>query len=188
LTARGRGGGGPVLYGILLGAVGLGAVIGAFALPLLKASLDANRMVTAGTLGTAAALALFGLAGSFTPALLASLVAGVSWITVLSTLNVSTQLALPEWVRGRGLAVFMTTLFGSLSLGSMLWGQLASLTTLPITLYAAAAGALVAIPLTHRWHLSTGPIDLTPSMHWPAPIVSGEVAADRGPVLVTIEY
>src|SRR5262249_27312402 len=95
---------------------------------------------------------------------------------------------LPEWVRGRGLAVFMTILFGSLSTGSMLWGQLASLVGLPIAHYAAAAGALVAVPIVRRWRLRTGPIDLTPSMHWPAPILSRDVPADRGPVLVTIEY
>jgi quinol monooxygenase YgiN len=45
------------------------------------------------------------------------------------------------------------------------------------------------MPLTWRWHLVTGAeIDLTPSMHWPAPIVSRAVEADRGPVLVTVEY
>jgi hypothetical protein len=53
----------------------------------------------------------------------------------------------------------------------------------------AAAGALAAIPLTWRWKLQTGAgIDLTPSMHWPAPVVSREVEQDRGPVLVTVEY
>src|SRR6185295_16855029 len=31
-------------------------------------------------------------------------------------------------------------------------------------------------------------IDLAPSMHWPAPIVSAAVEADAAPVLVTIEY
>ena len=52
-----------------------------------------------------------------------------------------------------------------------------------------AAGALLAIPLTWRWKLQTGTgIDLTPSMHWPAPIVTHEIEHDRGPVLVTVEY
>jgi hypothetical protein len=113
----------------------------------------------------------------------------VSWIAVLSSLNVSAQVALPEWVRGRGLAMFVTVFFGTLSLGSAIWGQVAGMIGLPAAHFIAAAGALVAIPLTLRWKLQTGAeIDLTPSMHWPAPIVAHEVEQDRGPVLVTVEY
>jgi Transmembrane secretion effector len=60
---------------------------------------------------------------------------------------------------------------------------------LPAAHFMAAAGALVAIPLTWHWKLQTGAgLDLTPSMHWPAPIVTHEVEEDRGPVLVTVEY
>jgi quinol monooxygenase YgiN len=74
-------------------------------------------------------------------------------------------------------------------LGSALWGEVASLGGLPLALYAAAAGAVLAIPLTWRWKLqSAATLDLTPSMHWPEPITTREVEPDRGPVLVTIEY
>jgi hypothetical protein len=60
---------------------------------------------------------------------------------------------------------------------------------LPFAHILAAVGTLIAIPLTWRWKLQTGAhLDLTPSMHWPAPIVAGEIGHDRGPVLVTIEY
>jgi quinol monooxygenase YgiN len=31
-------------------------------------------------------------------------------------------------------------------------------------------------------------VDLTPSMHWPTPIVAENIEQDRGPVLVTVEY
>ena len=86
-------------------------------------------------------------------ALGASLLAGISWICVLSTLNVSAQVALPEWVRARGLAVFVVFLFGALTLGSVLWGYLAGLIGLSDTNFVAAAGILVALPLTWRWNL-----------------------------------
>ena len=65
-------------------------------------------MVAAGTVGTAGALALFGLARGPAVALIASAMAGASWIAVLANLNVSAQVALPNWVRGRGLALFVT--------------------------------------------------------------------------------
>jgi len=93
---------GPDLYGYLLGAIGASAVAGALALPWLNEKLGPDWLVAAGTVGTAAAAALFGLAEQAATALLASIIAGASWIAVISVLNVSPQLALPEWVRGRG--------------------------------------------------------------------------------------
>jgi len=163
--------------------------LGAFALPWAKERLGADRLVAAATAGTALALVLFGLAHSTLTALAASLLAGVAWIAALSSLNISAQLALPEWVRARGLAIFMTVYFGTHMAGSALWGQVAALWSLPLAHFIAAAGALLVIPLTWRWHLQTGAgIDLTPSLHWAAPVVSHEIEQDRGPVLVTVEY
>jgi predicted MFS family arabinose efflux permease len=120
LVARNQIAGGPDLYGFLLGAIGVGAVGGAFALSWLKAKLGPDRLVAAGSVGTAVAMTLFGLARNSTMGLFASVIAGMSWIAVLSSLNVSAQVALPEWVRGRGLAMFVTVFFGALSLGSNL--------------------------------------------------------------------
>lgn len=189
LVARGRIAGGPEIYGVLLGAIGAGAVGGALALPWLKAKLGPDRLMTAGALGTAVTLALFALARDVATGLAASLIAGVSWIAALSSLNVSAQVALPDWVRGRGIAIFVTVFFGAMTLGSVVWGHLASILGLPAAHLTAAAGMLIAIPLTRRWKLQTGAgTDLTPSMHWPAPVISHEIDTDRGPVMVTVEY
>ncbi|MGO9595794.1 MAG: MFS transporter [Steroidobacteraceae bacterium] len=189
LVARNQIAGGPALYGVLLGAIGAGAVGGAFALPWAKSRLGPDLMVVAATVGTAVSLVLFGLARVPIVALVASILAGASWIAVLANLNVSAQVALPDWVRGRGLAIFVTVFFGSMTLGSGVWGEIADIAGLPLTHFIAAAGALLAIPLTRRWKLQTGAgVDLTPSMHWPVPVVTHEIESDRGPVLVTVEY
>ena len=181
--------GGPDLYGYLLGVIGASAVGGALALPWLKKKLGANGLVAAGTLGTAAAMLLFGLAHNAATALLGGALAGASWIAVISILNISAQLALPEWVRGRGLAIFVTAFFGALSLGSAIWGQVSGMVGLSAAHFLAAAGAVATIPLTWRWKLQSAPgIDLTPSMHWPAPMLSHKIEQDRGPVMVTVEY
>jgi len=189
LVARNQIGGGPELYGILLGGIGVGALVGAYILPWLGGKLGPNRLMASGTLGTALTLILYGLAREPLAAIAASLVAGISWICVLSTLNVSAQVALPEWVRARGLALFVTVLFGALTIGSLIWGYLAGVMGLSITNFVAAAGIVLALPLTWRWKLQTAlGVDLAPSMHWPAPITDREVDEDQGPVMVTVEY
>lgn len=189
LVARNQITGGAGLYGVLLGAIGAGALAGALALPWAKARLGADRVVAAATVGTAVSLALFGLAGAPATGLAASFLAGACWIAVLANLNVSAQVALPDWVRGRGLAIFVTVFFGSMTLGSVVWGEVADIAGLPLTHFIAALGALLAIPLTARWKLQTGAgVDLTPSMHWPVPVITHEIASDRGPVLVSVDY
>lgn len=189
LVARNQIAGSPALYGSLLAAIGASAVAGAFLLRTLRNKLGPDALLAAATVATALATALFGLAHAAVVALLASVIAGASWIAGVSSLNISAQVALPEWVRGRGLAMYVTVMFGALSLGSTIWGEVAKLLGLPFALYAAAAGAVIAIPLAWRWKLQTGAtVDLTPSMHWPEPITTAEVEPDRGPVLVMIEY
>ena len=189
LVARKQIAGGSALYGVLLGAIGAGALSAAFVLPRLKAKLGPDGVVVGGTVGTAAALVLFGLARDPIVACAASVLAGASWIGVLANLNVSAQMALPDWVRGRGLALYVTVFFGAMTLGSAVWGEVAGIAGLPLAHFISAAGALLAIPLTHHWKLQSGAgVDLAPSMHWPAPIVTHAIADDQGPVLVTIEY
>jgi MFS family permease len=189
LVARQQVESGPALYGVLLGAIGAGAVGGAFVLPRLKARLGPDGLLAAGTIGTAAATVLFGLSRTSSITLMASFIAGMSWIASLSVLNVSAQVALPDWVRGRGLAVFVTVFFGSMSVGSVVWGEVGALAGVSPALLLAAAGGLVAIPLTWRWKLQTGAgVDFSPSLHWATPITKHAVEEDRGPVLVTVEY
>ena len=76
-----------------------------------------------------------------------------------------------------------------MSLGSIIWGQVANFAGLSATHVIAAAGLVVVLWLLRGWRLQTGEgADLSPSMHWPQPIAAQEVDADRGPVLVTVEY
>jgi predicted MFS family arabinose efflux permease len=179
----------PEFYGLLLGAIGVGAIAGSLSLNGLKAMLGPDRVTALGTIATALALVLFGIASSPTVAICASLLAGASWTVVLASLYVSAQVALPDWVRARGLAILLTVIFGAVTVGSAAWGHIAGLEGLRIAHLAAAAGAVAAIPLTWRWKLQTAAeIDLTPSMHWQAPPGTKQVDGDRGPVLVTLEY
>ncbi len=189
LIVRSRLGGGPGLYGVLLAIIGLSAVGTALVLPLLRARWNADALLAGSTLATALATVLFALARDPAIAAAASLIAGASWIVALSSLSISAQVALPEWVRGRGLAMYVTVMFGGFSIGSAVWGEAASRLGLPTSLILAAAGAAAVVPVTWRWKLQSGAnVDLSPSMHWPAPVTTTQIDDDRGPVLVIIEY
>jgi hypothetical protein len=164
-------------------------VCGAFFLPWLKPKLGPDWLMAVGALAQAVAMVLYGLARVPATAILASVVAGASWIGVVATLTVSAQVALPDWVRARGLALYTTVLFGCLTIGSAIWGEVAAFVGPPAALIIAALGAALAIPLTWRWKLQiAASVDLTPSMHWPAPLTTQDIEEDRGPVLVTVEY
>lgn len=180
---------GPKLYGVLLGIIGVSAVISTLVIPRLRNRWSADKLLIGATLATSLATALFAIARNPLIAVIASVLAGASWVIALSGLSASAQLALPEWVRGRGLAIYVTVMFGALSVGSAIWGEIATRLGLPASLLIAAVGAVASIPLTRRWTVQIdASVDLSPSMHWPAPVTTHPVEGDRGPVLVTVEY
>ncbi|MFM2043051.1 MAG: hypothetical protein RLY86_1627 [Pseudomonadota bacterium] len=188
LVARDLLAGGPGFYGVLLGGVGAGAIAGALVLPVLRARLGADGLVLAGALTAAAAMAGLSLAPPQGVGLGIVLGLGVAWIAVLTTLNATAQAILPNWVRGRGLALYLTAFNGAMTAGSLAWGAVAQVLGLPATLLIAAGGLALVSLIVHRWRLPAGEADLTPSNHWPEPALAEPVEGDRGPVMITIEY
>jgi MFS family permease len=153
LIARQRLDGGSQLYGVLVACIGVGAVSGAQFLPRLRARFGPDRVIIASTCGTALVLITFALVEIQSVAALACLVAGATWIAAISTFSVSMQLLLPDWVRARGLAVYNTIFYGSLTLGSVLWGQFGEHFGIEAALLAAAAGILLGMTLARRIRL-----------------------------------
>jgi hypothetical protein len=138
---------------------------------------------------TAAVLVSFAFGRNVPLAAATSIVTGAAWLAAVTSFNVSAQIALPDWVRARGLAVYNAGFFGALAAGSALWGQVATVLGTPAALAVAAGGALVTSLLGARVPLlSGGELDHTPSAHWTQPVTGNEVTGDRGPVMVSIEY
>jgi MFS family permease len=180
---------GPTEYGLVLGCFGAGAVLGALALPRLRQALGPDGLVRATSAVFAAVLLALAFLQSFALLCGVMILAGAAWIALLTSFHTSAQAALAPWVRGRGLAVYLMTFFGGMAAGSALWGAVAAHAGLRAALVLAGAGTLAGIAVTLRFHLRRGEgPDLAPSRHWPASVVAGEPDADRGPVLVTVEY
>jgi MFS family permease len=145
LVARVQLGGDARLFGVLVGCIGVGAVTGALLLPRIRARLGLHGTLVMGTLGTVVAMAGYALLRQPVLGMLASLLAGASWIASLSSLNVAAQLAVPNWVRARGMALYTAVFYGCLALGSIGWGQVATHTSLPFALLLSAAGAVLML-------------------------------------------
>ncbi len=172
-----------------MAAIGVGSILATFGLKWLKRRLGANGQAALGAIGAVVALCLLAAAREPILALVASLIYGAASIVALTTFFVSAQVALPEWVRGRGLAIFLTVYFGALTLGSAVWGEVATVKGVPFALTCAGAGTLIGMALTWTWKLQTNEAqDLTPSMRWRAPSFLVRVTGDRGPVLAIAEY
>jgi MFS family permease len=186
LIVRRELGGDAALYGVLLGAIGAGAVTGALVLPRAVRGRAPGAVVGVGTALTALATATLALVEDPRAAFAALFVAGAAWIAVITTLNVTAQSVLPDWVRARGLAVYLTVFFGAMTLGSALWGQVATLFDVPTALLAAAIGGTLAGLAALRVALPSGDADLTPSGHWPEPGIAAH--ADQGPVMIQVAY
>jgi MFS family permease len=144
---------GAQTYGFLLALISLGAILGAFALERLRSRYSPDRTVVIGTAILAVGLAIFAMASSFVLAAVAAVICGAAWTIVLAVLYVSAQLALPDEKRCRGLGIFLTTIFGCVTFGSALWGQLAAWGGLSNAYWIAAIAALAFIPVSRRWDL-----------------------------------
>jgi MFS family permease len=180
--------GGPGLYGVMLGSVGAGAIAGAIVLPRIRASLDRDRLVLTASLVMAAATVGLSLADAEMPGIALAFVLGGAWIAMLTTLNSTMQVILPNWVRGRGLAIYYTAFNGAMAGGSLCWGFLAQGIGTDATLWVGGAGLALTAALAHRAPLPRAEGDLTPSLHWPEPALAEPVQHDRGPVIVTVTY
>ena len=188
LIVRGELHGNAMDFGLLLGSVGVGAVLGAAFLPRLRERLGSDRLVLLSSVLYALVLVALALLRNLYLLVPVMLLSGAAWIAVLSSLQVAAQTSVPAWVRARALAVYILVFFGSISAAAPLWGLVASHLSITFALLCASAALLLGLFASLRCRLPvTEAEDLAPSLHWPAPLVDEEVDQERGPVMVTLE-
>jgi predicted MFS family arabinose efflux permease len=188
LVASRRLGLGPSGYGLLLGALGVGAIIGAMVLSRVRVRLSSNVLAGLASAVFCAALAVVALLHSTIGVVLVLIPTGMTWVWMLATLNTSLQLFLPAWVRARGLSIYQMVLFGAQGLGALVWGVVANACGLT-TAFLVAAGLLVAGTASMRlWPLfETSSMDRTTVIR-PDPVVAIETEPFAGPVMVRTSY
>jgi MFS family permease len=189
LVARGLHGGGPATFTVLLSCLGLGAILAALLFPRWRDRYSRDHFVRAGTLAYAAMAALIVGLGELWVALPAMVVVGMAWLTVANSLSVAAQVALPDWVRARGMAIYQMSLMGGAASGGLLWGQVAAASSVPAAVLGSSVFGLVVWWVTRRYPVGDGPeLDYRPVPATPRPEPAIEIEPDEGPVMVTFEY
>lgn len=188
LVARDQLDGGPQTYGLMLGSLGLGSVIGALFIGDVRKRMSSEAAVRACTLSLGGAIVAVAL--SHQPVLTAAalILAGAVWTITWTLFNIGVQLSAPRWVAGRSLASWQTAFSGGIAIGSWGWGRLADLYGVEIALLLSAI-LMVCSPLLGLW-LSMPPIiergkDAEPLAD---PEVRLPLTHRSGPLVVEVEY
>ncbi|NMG75585.1 MFS transporter [Aromatoleum diolicum] len=177
-------------YTALMAAMGGGAIVAALLLPHLRQRLGREEFVRWGTIVHAACAAAVVLVPTLWLALPAMFIAGMAWIATANSLTVAAQMGLPNWVRARGMSIYQMALMGGSAAGAALWGYVANLTTVTVSIMVASVVGPIVLLMTHR-RVAVGATD---EDHSPAAVTGRmpppeiEIRPDEGPVMVTIEY
>lgn len=176
-------------YGALLGCIGIGAIAGALVLPKLRKQCSVDVLLTSASVLFAAVVAALALLKNPVVIGMALVLGGLAWITAISILSVAAQTSSAGWVKARALAVYLVAFFGSMTFGSAIWGQVAKSYSIQTSLLIAAAAMVIACALVRKRRIGAAhALNLEPAqMHLGGGTVP-DVAHDRGPVMVTIEY
>lgn len=189
LIAKNVLGGGAQTYGLLLGAFGAGAVIGAFAVPAMQRSFRSEDAIRACTVMIGAAIIAVAFSRWTSLSVIALLVAGAGWTTSLGLFNIGVQFSAPRWVTGRALAFFQTAVAGGAAIGAWGWGHVADLTSIETALLISGVAMLVS-PLLGFWlrmpDVSRAGFD--PAEALADPEVRLSLTPRSGPIVIEIEY
>src|SRR6195256_3668621 len=142
--------GGPQTYGILLGAFGMGAVIGALNIGELRQRMSGEAAIRACTIAMAGAMTAVALSRQPVLTAAALVVAGAVWMAAVALFNIGVQLSAPRWVAGRSLAAFQASIAGGIALGSWGWGHLTDAAGVETALLVSA-GLMLLSPLLGIW-------------------------------------
>jgi MFS family permease len=188
LVARQLHGGGPAMFTLLMACLGGGAIVAALWFPRWRLRFDRDQFVRYGTLVHAAMTSLVALVPEIWIAVPAIFISGMAWISTANTLAMSAQLALPNWVRARGMSIYQMALMGGTAFGAMLFGKVAGSFSVPSAILAAAVLGSLALLLTRRFSVEGADADHSPATPRSAPEPTIPIGADEGPVMVTVEY
>jgi MFS family permease len=187
LLARGLPGGRAGTFTVLLASMGVGAITAALLMPQIRRRLPLQPRVLVGTAMQAVAALGVAFAPTIYFAVPAMAFAGAAWITVANSLTVAAQMALPDWVRARGMSVYQMALMGSTAIGAALWGQIATWSSIHVAIAISSTTGILAMLLAQRAAIDRATEEeITPARQLKVPTT--QEPPPTGRVQVRVEY
>jgi predicted MFS family arabinose efflux permease len=181
--------GGAQTYGIMLGAFGMGAVIGALNITEVRKRMSGEAAVRACAISMAGAIAAVALSTNAVLTAAALVLAGGVWMLAVALFNIGVQLSAPRWVAGRSLAAFQASIAGGIAVGSWGWGHLTDSAGVETALLVSA-GLMLLSPMLGLW-LRMPPVGARNEAATEVladPEVRLSLTGRSGPLVVEIEY
>lgn len=189
IVARKLLGGDATLYGVLLGAFGFGAVVGALALGWLREIFRNETICRIGFLLLAVCCLVVAFSNNPLITTLAMFASGFCWLNVLSLINLITQLSTPNWVLGRILALYMTGIFGGMAAGSWVLGEISETYSISTAFIVAFTVLIFGAGLGVRWPLSQpAGKNLDPFNQFNEPAIRLDLNRRSGPIMIMVAY
>jgi MFS family permease len=190
LLARNEAGSNSILFGVLIGAFGIGGMIsGLVIVPRIK-KLSIEKRVTGATILYAVAMAGLSFQHEIIVVFIGIFAVGTALIVITSSLNFVAYNSVSSWVRTRVVSVHQLVYWGGVAVGSIVWGIVAEIWGIPTALLAASIGLIIGLLTSTRYKLKPHTdVDMTPSMHWSMPRAMIDIDDhEGGSVLVEIEF
>ena len=150
--------GGASAYGNLMGAVGLGAMFGAFTLAMRQELRGLGKLVAYSAIGLGVSLTFFGASRVYWFSLVALTLAGYAMMMQFTSANTLIQAMVPDQLRGRVMSLYSMMFIGMAPIGSLVAGKMAQHIGAPITVALGGLMSLVGgIVFAVKWPAMRAP-------------------------------
>jgi MFS family permease len=190
LLARNEAGSNSILFGILVGAFGIGGLIsGLVIVPRIK-KISIEKRVTVAIILYAIAMVVIAFHHGVIIFFIGVFTIGTALIIISSSLNFIAYNSVSSWVRTRVVSVHQMMYWGGVAIGSIVWGIVAEIWGIPTALLVASFGLVIGLVTSTRYKLKPLiDVDMTPSMHWSMPRAMIDIEDHKdGSVLVEMEF
>ncbi|QLH69315.1 MFS transporter [Rhodopseudomonas palustris] len=179
---------GAETYGLLLGAFGIGAVIGALNVGIARQRLSSEAAVRLCAMIMGVAMAVIAISRSPLLTAAALVIAGAVWMLAIALFNIGVQLSAPRWVAGRSLAAFQASISGGIAIGSWGWGHVADLAGVAPSMLLSGLAMLASPVLAFLLPMPPVGTRTEDAELLADPEVKLALTSRSGPVVIEIEY
>jgi len=176
------------LFGMLLGAFGLGSVLGAVLVGRVRSRVSDERAMTICLAVMGLAFIAVGFSRAELPTLLFLVIGGAAWMLMMAMCNISIQVSSPRWVTGRALASFSTAACAGIALGGWAWGLVAREHGIGFAMIASGIGLILSIGCGLFLRMPDVEAQRDHGLALSDPHINLDLTGRSGPIILTVSY